>query len=152
MGLLLAVPGLARRAVIVLDDANCASVRQAAWDFLAAFPQARLELGLPTAANGVPPWWNGLLVLSWDAARTTGHGHEELRARREHALLESLYLLQSFHLRREGTAVRVVPAGEPTRWADSRRAYQPSHHRARQRRSRITGSIRSPAPGWPAAQ
>jgi hypothetical protein len=60
LGLLLAVPLLAERALLVVDDSNCPTARQAAWDFMAARPECRLLLDLPTPGNGHPSFWNGL--------------------------------------------------------------------------------------------
>src|SRR5262249_42638689 len=51
LGLLLAVPLLAPRALLVVDDSNCAGVKQATWDFLALQPEGRLLLDLPTPRN-----------------------------------------------------------------------------------------------------
>ncbi|MBW4691593.1 MAG: tetratricopeptide repeat protein [Lyngbya sp. HA4199-MV5] len=67
MGLLLAKPFLADRALIIVDDSNWDPVQQANWDFIAAHPQCSLLLDLPTPGNGHPTFWNGLQILSWDA-------------------------------------------------------------------------------------
>jgi protein O-GlcNAc transferase len=67
LGLLLAAPVLAERALIVVDDSNCASVKQASRDFLAVRSECRLLLDLPTLRNGDCTFWNGLHVLGWDA-------------------------------------------------------------------------------------
>ena len=66
MGLLLVKPFLADRALIIVYNSNEDSVQQANWDFIAAHPQCRLLLDLPTPANGYPTFWNGLQILSWD--------------------------------------------------------------------------------------
>lgn len=70
MGLLLAKPFLADRALIIVDDSNWDPVQQANWDFIAAHPQCSLLLDLPTPGNGHPTFWNGLQILSWDAQTT----------------------------------------------------------------------------------
>jgi hypothetical protein len=44
LGLLLAVPILAERALLVIDDDNWSAVRQAAWDFWASRPEGQLLL------------------------------------------------------------------------------------------------------------
>jgi hypothetical protein len=67
MALLLVVPLLAERALLVVDDSNCLGVKQAARDFIAARPECRLLLDLPTPGNGDPSFWNGLYVLGWEA-------------------------------------------------------------------------------------
>jgi hypothetical protein len=90
MGLLLAAPLLAERALIVVDDSNCVGVKQAAWDFMAARPECRLLLDLPTPGNGDPSFWNGLYVLGWDAGGDSGYRGDVLRRARQTALLEAL--------------------------------------------------------------
>jgi protein O-GlcNAc transferase len=110
LGLLLAEPLLAERALIVVDDANFAAVRQAAWDFLACRPQASLLLDLPTPGNGHPSFWNGLLVLDWDQSRRAGADRAELRRKRQGALLESLSALERVNVRIEGDQLHVTPA------------------------------------------
>lgn len=108
MGLLLAVPHLAPRALLVVDDANCAMAQQASVDFLAACPQARVLLELPTPGNGHPSFWNGLLVLAWDESSHNGYDHEALIRFRQQAVVESIYALQYVGLKREGNAIRMV--------------------------------------------
>ena len=93
MGLLLAVPHLSERALIVVDDANYPPVRQATWDFVAAFPQARLGLEILTPGNGHPDFWNGLHVLTWDRHADNGYAHAVLRARREESLVHAMAML-----------------------------------------------------------
>jgi hypothetical protein len=111
LGLLLAVPLLAERALIVVDDGNFAAVKQATWDFLAAQPPCRLLLELPTPGNGDPSFWNGLYVLGWEAGGDNGYGWEELSRQRQAALLTSLEVLQQVNLTKEGGAVHLT-------WAD----------------------------------
>lgn len=72
LGLLLAAPALADTALVVVDDANLSDVRAANRDFLAARPEARLLLDLPTPENGHPTFWNGLTVMTWDRLRSGG--------------------------------------------------------------------------------
>jgi hypothetical protein len=112
LGLLLAVPLLAGRALVVVDDSNCAAVKQATWDFLAAFPPCRLLLDLPTPGNGHPSFWNGLFVLGWDRGRPAACDKAALRRARQPALLESLYALQLVNLRVRGNTVEMLRAGE----------------------------------------
>jgi protein O-GlcNAc transferase len=108
MGLLLAVPHLAGRGLLVVDDANCAAAQQASADFLAACPQSRVLLELPTPGNGHPSFWNGLLVLAWDENCRDGCDYEALSRRRRRALVESIYALQHVGLKREGNVIRLV--------------------------------------------
>jgi protein O-GlcNAc transferase len=107
MGLLLAVPLLARRALVVVDDANWPEVRQGTRDFLAARPEARLLLDLPTPGNRHPSFWNGLLVLAWDAAGRSRAGYEDLQGLSQPRLLASLSALQGLNLEVRGQEVRV---------------------------------------------
>jgi hypothetical protein len=109
LGLLLAAPVLARRALVVVDDANWPAVRQATWDFLAVRREARLVLDLPTPGNCHPTFWNGLMVLAWDAEGRNGYDWPALRAVRQRETLESLDLLQWVKLTQEGNCIRVTP-------------------------------------------
>ena len=109
MGLLLAVPLLAERALLVVDDGNWPAVKQATWDFLAARPEARLLFDLPTPGNCHPTFWNGLMVLGWDAQGRTGYDRAAHKQARQQALLESLYALQGVNLKAESGGVRMTP-------------------------------------------
>jgi predicted O-methyltransferase YrrM len=111
LGLLLAAPLLARRALLVVDDANWPAVRQATWDFLAARPEARLLFDLPTPGNKHPTFWNGLLVLTWDAEGRNGYDQALLQRGRQPALVASIAALQRVNLTIEGKNIRMVPAG-----------------------------------------
>jgi hypothetical protein len=90
LGLLLAVPHLAERALVVVDDANFAAGREATWDFLAACPQARLLLEVRTPGNGHPDFWNGLQVLTWERSGDYGYSTEELATHRDINFLRTL--------------------------------------------------------------
>lgn len=81
MCLLLGRPNLRVGGVIVVDDANYAHVRQASYDFLAAFPDWSLvaEIMTPGHPDVVTPeqcaqarqgWWNGVHVLQHDPTRS----------------------------------------------------------------------------------
>jgi protein O-GlcNAc transferase len=109
MGLLLAVPVLAPHALIIVDDGNVAGARQAVLDFLATYPQARLLFDIPTPCNCHPTFWNGLLVIDWDAQRTEGTSREALRKDRQAALLESIDVLQRVKLTLEGSRIQITP-------------------------------------------
>jgi predicted O-linked N-acetylglucosamine transferase (SPINDLY family) len=91
MGLLLAKPFLADRAVIIVDDSNWDGVQQANWDFIAAHPQCDLLLDLPTPKNGHPTFWNGLQILSWDMQATHSYGWSSLSQKRKIGLLQAIY-------------------------------------------------------------
>jgi protein O-GlcNAc transferase len=111
MGLLLAVPLLAERALLVVDDTNWPAPRQATWDFLAARPEARLLFDLPTPGNCHSTFWNGIMVLGWDALGRTSYDRAAQRGVRQRALLESLYVLQGVNLKLENGGVHMTPAG-----------------------------------------
>lgn len=102
LGLLLAAPILADRAVLVVDDSNCPAVRQATWDFLAARPEGRLLFDLPTPGNCDPTFWNGVSVLGWDAGGAHRYDRSTFAGARQPALLESLSTLQLVHVKAEG--------------------------------------------------
>jgi len=92
LGLLLAAPFLADRALLLVDDANWAAPRQAAADFCACRPEARLTLSLRTPAVDHPSFWNGLQVIAWDrAAAGASDRHERLVAGSEPGLLDALH-------------------------------------------------------------
>jgi protein O-GlcNAc transferase len=110
LGLLLARPLLADRALLVIDDANCPSVQQATWDFLAAEPACRLLFELPTPGNCHPSFWNGVFVLSWERGTSGRHEWPTFKARRQTALLESLDVLQSVTLKRQGNLIAIGKA------------------------------------------
>jgi protein O-GlcNAc transferase len=108
MGLLLAVPLLAEHALLVVDDGNWPAVKQATWDFLAARPEAHLLFDLPTPGNCHPTFWNGLMVLGWDAQGRTGYDRAAHKQARQGALLESLYVLQGVNLKAENGGIRLT--------------------------------------------
>lgn len=60
------VPFLAPHALIVVDDANAAQVREAVfWFNYAHRDRAMTVLDLPTPGNGWPVFWNGLILVGW---------------------------------------------------------------------------------------
>lgn len=63
-GLELAIPILANRAVIVMDDFNWDRVYGATLDWVAKHPEAKMlfDLRHPEDAK---TWWNGLAVIGW---------------------------------------------------------------------------------------
>ena len=94
LGLLFAIPFLAARALIIVDDSNNGEVQQANWDFIAAHPQCKMLVDLPTAKNGDRTFWNGLQVLSWDIDRGENYTVEELRQQRNEKIIDGIYNLQ----------------------------------------------------------
>ncbi len=73
VGLLLAKPFLAEKALIIVDDSNWSTVQQANWDFLSANFQCQLLLDLPTAKTESSSFWNGLQVFSWDVSQESSY-------------------------------------------------------------------------------
>lgn len=66
-GLAGAVPLLAKKALIFVDDANEATIRQAVYQFqVKLFPHVQLVLDIPTPGNCWASFWNGLMILKWD--------------------------------------------------------------------------------------
>jgi protein O-GlcNAc transferase len=94
MGLLLVTPFLADEALIILDDYNWQSVRQAAWDFIASHPQCQSLLELPTPIARYPTFWNGIQVMAWNRNQPQRVDPEVLRQKRQPTLITDLYDLQ----------------------------------------------------------
>lgn len=62
------VPFLAKRALIFVDDANEHTIRQAVYQFqIKYFPHACVILDIPTPGNCWTSFWNGLMIIQWDA-------------------------------------------------------------------------------------
>jgi hypothetical protein len=110
LGLLLATPLLADRAVIVVDDRNFTAVKQATVDFAAVRGEAKILFELPTPGNGHPSFWNGLFVLQWDRASRSAYDWRFLHCMQQGELLESLDLLQQVRLKQIGTQISIEPA------------------------------------------
>ncbi|MDX2230226.1 MAG: tetratricopeptide repeat protein [Leptolyngbyaceae cyanobacterium bins.349] len=106
LGLLLAKPFLSDRALILLDDANWATVQQASWDFLAASPEAQIELELFTPVARFPTFWNGIQVLSWDRSRTQNYAATTFQTQRRESVIKAIYNLQL--LEQRGEAIEVM--------------------------------------------
>ena len=75
--LLLALPNLAREAIVIIDDCNYPHVRLASRDFLVMHPQFKLVLEAytddhpmnvaePARAQFLEGWWNGIHVIARD--------------------------------------------------------------------------------------
>lgn len=58
---------LARSAILVVDNADSASVRRALDDWLGEQPRARRVLEVGGRTRGQPWWHDGVQVLAWDA-------------------------------------------------------------------------------------
>jgi predicted O-methyltransferase YrrM len=59
-------PRLAPDAILIVDNADGASVSRAIDDWLAEQPRARLVLELGGRTRGTPWWHDGVKVLGWD--------------------------------------------------------------------------------------
>ncbi|MDX2242078.1 MAG: tetratricopeptide repeat protein [Leptolyngbyaceae cyanobacterium bins.302] len=101
LGLLLAKPFLSDRALILLDDANWGTVQQACWDFLAASPEAQVELELLTPVARFPTFWNGIQILSWDRTRTHNYAATSFHDNRQENVVKAIYNLQLLEQREE---------------------------------------------------
>ncbi len=94
LGLLLAKPFLADRALLVVDNTNWGSVRQAIWDFAATTPECRIILELPTPTANYPTFGNGVYLLSWDRDRKDSYPQEVLQNKRQPEVIKAIYNLQ----------------------------------------------------------
>lgn len=67
-GLAGVVPFLAKKALLFVDDGNETTIRQAIHQFqIRYFPHVQLILDIPTPSNCWASFWNGLMILQWDA-------------------------------------------------------------------------------------
>jgi hypothetical protein len=95
LGLLLSIPFLADKALIVVDDSNYDTAQQANWDFMAAYPQCKLLLNLPTPKNFYPTFWNGIQIFSWDINQKNNYSYATFHEQFRHqSLIEAIYNLQ----------------------------------------------------------
>ncbi len=133
MGLLLAKPFLADRALIIVDDSNWDPVQQANWDFIAAHPQCSLLLDLPTPGNGHPTFWNGLQILSWDAQATHQYDWSTLQAASKPAFIQVMSHLSV----PEAEPKAVSKPNETTQSADMLRRLQAEAVRLREAGQRL---------------
>lgn len=81
MGLLLAVPFLADQVLIIVDDTNFMSAKQANYDFLTLNSHCELILDLPTPQNFYPTYWNGIQVFSFDRLKNTEYNWSDFSQR-----------------------------------------------------------------------
>lgn len=94
LGLLLAKPFLSSQAVIIVDNTNWGSVRQAIGDFVALNPESRILLELPTPKANHPSFGNGIYILSWDIDRKDSYPKDTLAKLRQKPVIEAIYNLQ----------------------------------------------------------
>ena len=65
-GLRLIEPRLARKALVIVDNADGAAVRRAVEDWLREQPRASPLLEIAGRTHGAPWWHDGVRVLAWD--------------------------------------------------------------------------------------
>lgn len=94
LGLLLAKPFLADQALIIVDDSNWHTVKQANWDFIATHPQCHLLLDIQTPGDGHETFWNGIQVLSWDSNSECNYEWSTFKKFRQPAVIEAIYDLR----------------------------------------------------------
>jgi protein O-GlcNAc transferase len=66
-GLRMIEPYLAPRALLVVDDSDWDDVGRATRDYLAGQPQASLLFEINGDDHGSPHWWEGMMILAWEA-------------------------------------------------------------------------------------
>ena len=105
LGLLLIKPFLAEKALIIVDDSNWGTVRQANWDFMAANPECQLLLDLRTTGARYPTFsptfWNGLQILSWDVDKSYNYPSSTLLEMRQRHVVKAIYNLQTLEQNEE---------------------------------------------------
>ncbi|MBD1925183.1 tetratricopeptide repeat protein [Trichocoleus sp. FACHB-90] len=101
LGLLLIKPFLAEKALIIVDDSNWGTVRQANWDFMAANPECQLLLDLLTPGDGYYTFWNGIQILSWDSTRKSNYPWSTFTQLRQKSVVQAIYKLQFIEQKEE---------------------------------------------------
>jgi predicted O-linked N-acetylglucosamine transferase (SPINDLY family) len=101
LGLLLIKPFLAEKALIIVDDSNWGTVRQANWDFMAANPECQLLLELLTPGDGYHTFWNGIQIFSWDSTRKSNYPWSTFSQMRQKSVVQAIYNLQFIEQREE---------------------------------------------------
>jgi protein O-GlcNAc transferase len=110
LGLLLAKPFLADRALILLDDANWGTVQQACWDFLALTPEAEVLLELFTPVARFPTFWNGIQILSWNRTRQYNYSATTFSEKNRKPVIQSIYNLHLLEHRNDSLEVLLQEA------------------------------------------
>ncbi len=103
LSLLLVKPFLAEKALIILSEANSASVQQATRDFLAASEPSSLLFNWTSERNFSEPFWNGIMVLAWEADKIAD-GMEintNSQLERQQSVIEAISNLQKERKREE---------------------------------------------------
>jgi protein O-GlcNAc transferase len=93
LGLMLAQPFLAEQAVVLINQGELGTVRQAVGDFLATYPQARLLLDTLSSTKSPFPTQelcDGWLFLSWDASNPRTEAEFDWQQYRDRAVIEAI--------------------------------------------------------------
>lgn len=90
LALLLVRPYLAEQALIIIGNSNRSAVKQAAWDFMAAHPQAQTLLDWTTPEYIQCTFWNDIQILSWDSERNFNYEFFEIKNQRNELLIKSI--------------------------------------------------------------
>lgn len=97
LGLMLAAPFLAEEAVIMVGQAALGTVRQATWDFLAAYPQAILLSDATTQDGSLAGADEQRLVLGWQAVESSRTEPFDWQQHRDRSVIEAIYHLPAHH-------------------------------------------------------
>jgi protein O-GlcNAc transferase len=95
LSLLLVNPFLAKQALIIVDNSNDSAVKQAIWDFIAAFPQSQMLLNLPTPEDTHFSFWNGIQILSWDSKRNYNYDFADIKNKKNNFFIPDSNNLQT---------------------------------------------------------
>lgn len=99
MALLLAKPFLADQALIIVDDSNWESVKQANWDFILSHPEASMLMELYTPQDGHYTFWNGIHIIGWDKNTSNISDLEKVDIPRQERLIKGIYSLHMHLIR-----------------------------------------------------
>ncbi|MFM6399654.1 tetratricopeptide repeat protein, partial [Planktothrix sp.] len=87
---------LSHQALIIVNDANHASVQQAIWDFIAATPECQVELELLSHADKPTDFGDGVIIISRDINRTFNYETVTLLNRRQPQVIQRISQLDQF--------------------------------------------------------
>lgn len=90
LGLLLAKPALADKALIVISNSNKDAVQQATWDFIATHSECKLLFDLPEFGNSEFGLSDGISVLSWNVEENHRYDLQILKEARRPSVIQSI--------------------------------------------------------------
>lgn len=96
LGLMLAAPFLAEKALIVIGQAHVGTVQQATWDFLASYTQAHILIDLAADAGNSKTDSDSFLVLGWSATKLLKANQFDWQNRRDRAVIDAIYHLPAY--------------------------------------------------------